>query len=461
MGGTQSAMLNTPSEKSGATSGAEMGSAQNQTRTGFSPRSARQNTPFGRHAPPSVLPKDFAMRAGDAMENDRLAQAVVKTGGFDGIKRDLEGAIRHDGQRAALEIVDLAQRVRRHAIDSDLPDQFDREVFNIASKIDTEGSTGFAHNMRNLRGVSPSGSALAENILGRDRALADTAVSSRNAKAAARKTAPARPARDPRDMPPTTGQSSGQTSGQSSGQTSGQNTQAQTGTQRPPRDPRDLPPGTSMGGKPTGGIPPQPPRPPRDPRDLPPGSPTSSGDQDEQLYPQTGGQPGIGHNSGSNSEGTQVAVAPLAALIAAGFTPEAAASIAALLTAGTGAAVLSSNDTDIEFPKSTVPPLGSPPPSTVPEFKPPLTFPAHRTDKDKKKDKNESKKPADSSKNEKHGAGGSALEKAQPQIDALNEQARNAPNKKMRVDLRRKARKIKEMAQKDDKGTEHSLKKKQ
>jgi len=70
------------------------------------------------------------------------------------------------------------------------------------------------------------------------------------------------------------------------------------------------------------------------------------------------------------------------------------------------------------------------------------------------------KKAADSSKNEQHGDGGRAIEKANKQNAGIDEQIKNATSKKERQRLERKKRNNLDAAHKKKKGTNHSQGKK-
>jgi hypothetical protein len=61
----------------------------------------------------------------------------------------------------------------------------------------------------------------------------------------------------------------------------------------------------------------------------------------------------------------------------------------------------------------------------------------------------------DNGKNEKHGDGGRALDKAQKQIDDLEQQLQNATGAD-RAKIAQKIKNIKKIAQKKRKGEEHS-----
>lgn len=72
-------------------------------------------------------------------------------------------------------------------------------------------------------------------------------------------------------------------------------------------------------------------------------------------------------------------------------------------------------------------------------------------------EKKTGKKARDSGKNEPHGDGGRAMEKAKKQIEALEIQIQNAKNKKEKKALRKKIDNIKKAAKKDRKGATHGI----
>ena len=72
-------------------------------------------------------------------------------------------------------------------------------------------------------------------------------------------------------------------------------------------------------------------------------------------------------------------------------------------------------------------------------------------------EKKTGKKARDSVKNEPHGDGGRAMEKAKKQIEAIEIQIKNAKNKKEKNLLRKKAENIRKAAEKDQKGATHGI----
>ncbi len=141
MAGNQPALLgNRPQGRTAKTgtprSNVPMGFQPPPIVTGTVPRKKKET------AIPGLTPVDvfgqYSLDDAGQQDNDRLARGMAKAGTHDGLLKDIEGALRHDGGKAVFEISDLANRFHHHNKDKDRPAQFEKQVAALAGKIDRE-----------------------------------------------------------------------------------------------------------------------------------------------------------------------------------------------------------------------------------------------------------------------------------------------------------------------------------